>query len=357
MQNKMAYAARRSTRIALFGTLVLVSLSSMAIAQRAPAGNFPTLSRFEFPTQWIGGAPMTVESLRGKAVFLYFYEEGCPKCKGRWPTLMTAAAEHAEDPIVFLAVNSGTSPQEVAAYARSVQLNWPVLVDSDRSFERLCNVGEISLQNVMQVAYIKADGQLARGQWNNLEGTIKSALKGAKWSVNPAEIPPELKPVWHSLEFSQYGQAAPALTKALKSPKPTIKAGAEKLAATVNEKIERDLEVAAKSASENRKGEAYDKYGAIAQQYAGYPAAEPATARRRELAKDPALKKEMAGMKQLEKQRLLLDSPKPIIRERARAAIQKLIDAQPDSAVAQQGRKLLASSGTEAPDDREAKKP
>jgi len=325
------------------------SAPCLAVAQPPPAGDFPPLSRFEFPTQWIGSEPTSVASLRGKGVFLYFYEEDCPKCKKRWPELMAAAQEHAQDPIVFLAVNSGTAPQEVAAYARSVQLNWPVLVDSDRTFERLCNVGEISLQNVMQVAYITADGQLKRGQWKDIESTIKSALKGAKWNVDPAEVPPELRPAWRSLEFSKYSQAAPMLTKALKSSKPAIKTGAEKLSATVEERIERDLQAANKSADENHKLDAYQAYGEIAAEFAGYPAAEPAAARRRELAKDPAVKKELSALKQLEKLRPMLDSPKPAARERARVAIQKLIDSQPDSGVAQQARKLLGP-----PDQEEA---
>ncbi|HEY2841481.1 MAG TPA: TlpA disulfide reductase family protein [Pirellulales bacterium] len=331
--------------------------AALALAQAPPDGKLPTLSRFEFPNQWVGSDPMTVASLRGKGVFLYFFEENCGKCKSKWPELMAIAAKHEDEPIVFLAVNSGTSPQEMAAYKNSVQLEWPVLVDSDRSFERLCDVGEISLQNVMQVATIKADGQLSRARWDDIEGSIQSALKGAKWNVDPEEIPEDLKPVWRNLEFSNYADAASALNKALKSPKPALKAAAEKLAAPVNEKIAKDLAAAAKAASENRPSEAYDMYGAVAEQFAGFPAAEPATLRRKEISKDPAFKKELLGLKQLEKQRPLLDSPKPAVRDRARVAIQKMIDAQPEGAVAQAGRKLLGPPGPDAPTKREAAKP
>lgn len=339
---------KRMLRAALFVSILSTS-AAITRAQAPPDGKLPTLSRFELPTQWIGGEPMTVADLRGKGVFLYFFEETCGKCKAKWPSLMETAAKHADEPIVFLAVNSGTSPQQVAAYTRTVQLDWPVLVDTDRSFERLCDVGEISLQNVMQVAYIKADGQVTRGRWDDIEGSIQMALKGAKWNVDPADVPEDLKPVWRNLEFGKYLDAAQPLSKALKSPKPALKAAAEKLVAPVNERITEQLEAATKSASENRKSEAYEKYGEIAAQFAGYPAAEPATARRKELAKDPELKKEMVALKQFEKQKALLDSPKPAVRERARAAIQKMIDAQPDGYVAQQGRKLLGPPGAAPP--------
>ena len=175
------------------------------------------------------------------------------------------------------------------------------------------------------------------------------ALKGAKWNVDPEEIPEDLKPAWRDLEFSKYVDAAQPLNKALKSSKPAIKTAAEKLVAPVNEKITQDLEAAAKSAGENRKSEAYEKYGEIAEQFAGYPAADSATLRRKEIAKDPAFKKELVAWKQLEKQQALLESPKPAVRDRARAAIQKMIDAQPDSAVAQQGRRLLGPPGGDPP--------
>jgi thiol-disulfide isomerase/thioredoxin len=349
MRNDSFCATLRWAIFALSLVGFVSSSTAPVHAQAAADGKLPTLSRFELPKQSVGGEPMTVVSLRGKGVFLYFYEENCGKCKAKWPELMEIAAKHADEPIVFLAVNSGTSPQEVAAYTRSVQLDWPVLVDTDRTFERLCDVGEISLQNVMQVAYIKADGQLTRGRWSDIEGSIQLALKGAKWNVDPAGVPEDLKPAWRDLEFGKYTDAAQTLNKATKSSKPAIRTAAEKLVASVNDKITQELEAAAKAADENRKSEAYEQYGEIAAQFAGYPAAEPANVRRKEIAKDPTFKKELVALKQLDKQKALLESPKQAVRDRARAAIQKMIDAQPDSAVAQQGRKLLGPPGGEPP--------
>jgi thiol-disulfide isomerase/thioredoxin len=341
MRNLFVCAAWRSVG-APFVLAGLFVLSAAPARAQAPAKDkLPALAGFEFPSQWVGGEPMTVASLRGKGVFLYFYEETCGKCKAKWPSLMEIAAKHAEEPIVFLAVNSGTSPQEVGAYTRAVELDWPVLVDTDRSFERLCDVGEISLQNVMQVVTIKADGQMTRGRWDDIEGSIQLALKGAKWNVDPAEIPDDLKPVWRDLEFAKFADAAQPLAKALKSSKPATKAAAEKLVAPVNERITAALDAAAKAVSEDRKSDAYEAYGEIAEQFAGYPAADPATARGKELAKDPDLKKEMVALKQLEKQKGLLDSPKQAVRDRARVAIQKMIDAHPNGAMAARGRKLL----------------
>ncbi len=99
----------------------------------------------EFPATWVNSDPISLESLRGKAVFLYFYEESCPKCRARWPSLMDKAREYADEPILFVAVNSGSSKQSVEAYAHSVDLTWPIIVDQDRSFEHKADILEISL--------------------------------------------------------------------------------------------------------------------------------------------------------------------------------------------------------------------
>ena len=46
----------------------------------------------QFPATWVNSDPISLESLRGKAVFLYFFEETCPKCRDRWPSLILKIA-------------------------------------------------------------------------------------------------------------------------------------------------------------------------------------------------------------------------------------------------------------------------
>jgi thiol-disulfide isomerase/thioredoxin len=298
-------------------------------------------AKLEFPSVWVNSDPVSLESLRGKAVFLYFYEETCGKCKSKWPSVIETANKYEDEPIVFIAVNSGTSKAEVEQYAQSVQLPWPVIVDADRSFERKCDVGEISLQNITQFSYVTADGELARGDWSDMDGTIHRALEGAKWNVDPAKIPGDLRSLWRNLEFSHFADSRATLAKALASRKPDIKKAAKTLSDSVDQRIQRDLASADKSKEEGHRLVAYQRYGAIAETFPGYPAAAPAVAARRELAKDPALKKEIAALKQFEKQRDLAASPKPAVRDKALAAIQRIVDEQPDSEAARLGQEVL----------------
>jgi len=335
-------------RTALFASYLAAWGASAGMLPLAAAQDPPTArsdgqigAKLEFPRVWVNSDPVSLESLRGKAVFLYFYEETCPSCKGKWPSIIETASKYEDEPIVFIAVNSGTSKAAVEQYAQSVQLPWPVIVDTDRSFERKCDVGEISLQNTMQSSYVTAGGELARGDWSDMDGTIHRALEGAKWNVDPARIPADLRPLWRNLEFSHFADSRAALAKVLASRKPDIKKAAQALSDSVDQRIEHDLATADESKEEGHKLVAYERYGAIAEKFAGYPAAAPAVAARRELAKDPALKKEIAALKQFEKQRDLTASPKPAVRDKALAVIQRIVDEQPDSEAARLGRELL----------------
>lgn len=317
----------------------MAALPVLAIAQDASSPDPPSI---EFPDTWIGGDGVQVEHLRGKAALLYFYEEGCPKCKDRWPGLMELAGRYEHQPIVFIAVNSGTPAPQVAAYARSVGLTWPVIVDLDRSFEQACGVGEISLQNIVQVAYLTPDGEIRRGSWSRMEETIERALEGAAWHVDPQDVPPELWPVWRSIEFGQYAPVAQALARARSSRQPDIKETAEKLTDVVGVQAG-DALSAAESEAQQSKYRAHAQYATITDRFAGYPAADEANTAARRLMRDAEYRQELSALRQLEKQAANLNSPREAIRQRAIAAIERIIDEQPpESEPARVGRALLA---------------
>jgi thiol-disulfide isomerase/thioredoxin len=293
-----------------------------------------------FPTDWVGGTPLTAEALRGKAALFYFYEEQCPGCKAKWPQILEAARAYQDQPILFIAVNSGTSRVDVEQYVREVGLDWPVIVDTDRSFEAACGIAEVNLQNIHQVAFLNAQGQVLHGSFSDLPGTATKALAGAKWNVDPSEIPDELKPAWRSLEFGEYAAVSADLMKAKTSRKANLKEAALKLLESVDAQIQTELTAAAAEPTPYR---AVEHYAAIATRFAGYPAADKAVSARRELTKKPAYKKELASIKLFEKQRQLAASDKPAVRERALAALRKLAADAPDSEAGRRAQELIDS--------------
>jgi thiol-disulfide isomerase/thioredoxin len=273
-------------------------------------------------------------------VLLYFFEVSCPKCKRKWPGLMKLAAQHRDDPIAFVAVNSGTPAPMIQRYASSVRLNWPIMLDLDRSFERLADIGEISLENITQICYLTADGELKRGRWSDVDGTIERALEGASWKIDPVEIPDELRGAWRNIEFANYAAAARTVTKALGSGKSEIRSAARKLVDVVDLQARADLDAAESEAAQSVY-RAYVQYGGIIEQYAGFSAAQEAAAKRRTLTRDPQLRKELVAIMAIGKQRPLMASPLAAVRGRAVAAVKKIIDQNPDSEAARIGRDLL----------------
>ena len=76
---------------------------------------------------WIKTPPLTSRGLRGKGVVLYFFEESCPDCNKLWPSLLATSKKFADQPVIFIAVNSGNTKQSLQEYLNSVHCDWPAI--------------------------------------------------------------------------------------------------------------------------------------------------------------------------------------------------------------------------------------
>ena len=143
--------------------------------------------------------------------------------------MLAVANAFASKPIVFVAVNSGTDPQALKSYVRKHEIPFPVLGDYDRSFERELGVNEISLNNILSIQLLKADGQVVAGDWRDMEKSATAALEGADWNVSPKGMPKALQPAWRSIETGEFAKAAEAVTASLTSKEPKVEAAAKRL--------------------------------------------------------------------------------------------------------------------------------
>ena len=302
-------------------SLALLVTTTLALATSAAAQE----SKLQLPTDpslWINGAPINLESLRGKAVVLYFFEESCVQCREKWPELAALTQHVADKPVIFLAVSSGTQRGEMEQYARRWNVPWPIILDPLRQLEKQADVGEISLQNIIQHAYVKADGSLHRGQWNDAAGTVTRALAGAAWRVEPADVPPTLKATWQALEMGNFAAAAPGIKKAVNDRKPDVKAAGEKLQAAAEESLTKDI-AAARNA--NSKWDTYKALRAITERYKGFELPEDVKDEGRMLHADAEIKRELAAMNALETLQKGLQSNSPSVRKRNAERFDKLI--------------------------------
>jgi len=293
------------------------------------------------PAMWVNSAPISLEALKGKSALLWFYEEDCPRCRGKWPEMIGLSKKFEGRPIVFIGVNSGNLRPNVQNYLREVSVPWPTIADPTRQFEKLCGVPEISLQNIYQVRTIGPDGRLQQASFDNLAGAAEAALVGAKWNIDPASIPAPLKPAWTAVEFGDYAAGAALIKKSLNANKLEIKQGAAILQEYVDQQIDQGLAAAQAVTAMGDPWKAYSAYHRLTTQFAGYSLPGEVTSQLKQLAANDDVKKELARQKQLQGAKKSLTSTSRAGRVGAINRLKKLVQEAPESDAGKQAGELL----------------
>ena len=279
-------------------TLFFFALVSSA-AQAAPPA---------FTGTWVNSAPMKSEALGGKVVVMYFYEEGCPSCRAKWPGLIEASNQFKEEPVVFIAVNSGNDPKAVESYLKSVNCDWAGLADTDRNFEKSAGVPTISLQNIYQARIITPGGRIVQANPGDLASAVKTYLPQAAWKVDPKIVPDSLKTAWKALEFGDYATAMATVKRTINSRDEKTRTAAQAMDQAITADIEALMAQAAKAESSGLKWEAYKSYELAATNFRGHPKATDAIAAIRRLAADKELKNEIRAMAMLQRAKSMMQS-------------------------------------------------
>ena len=315
---------------------LIACLGMIAVARADQAPPFPT-----DPNAWINSGPLSVSGLKGKGIVLYFFEEDCPKCRARWPELIEAAKMMEGKPVVFIAVNSGSPRGKIQGYVQQVKLPWPVLVDTSRDFEKACGLFPIiSLQNIHQFRYIKADGEIQPGFTDDLAVTADKTVEGAAWKVDPESIPDALKAAWWAVETGSYKGIGATLKKSNSSSKKDVKEAAAKLMEVVQKDID-DLMVKVKEAQDGSNSyRAFELLTELTEQFIGFELPKEAATLKKELSKDSKVKAGQTAAKNLELARKQMASGNPGLMSKAKTTLEKIVADFPDTNLALQAKGL-----------------
>ena len=252
------------------------------------------------PAMWLNSPPLTSDTLKGKGVVLWFYEEQCPNCRKKWPEMYAVAKKFEGEPVVFIAINSGNPRDEVEQYAKGVSLPWPVIVDPTREFEKQWLDNEISLQNIHQLRLILPSGRQEVANWNDFEGGVQKAAEGATWKIDPKTIPVAFQPTWRLVEMGKYSAAAAMVKKGLTTKNDEVKEAATRINSFVQEELKAAAERAGKLREAGDAWGAYRAYSELAAGFAGYDLPPEILAAQKELAADPKVKQQLSAAKTLE---------------------------------------------------------
>ncbi|TWU59395.1 Thiol-disulfide oxidoreductase ResA [Rubripirellula tenax] len=325
----------------LFSLAVLIS-AIQGIPQRVALGQDekPGLRLPSDPRAWINSSPISVDAMRGKAIVLYFFEEGCPRCREKWPDILAAAQANQKEPVMLIAVNSGSSPEQVARYVKQQRIHVPVIMDVDRSLERMAGVNEVSLQNIWQARVIDPDGKVRRADGGDIPGTLQAASAGASWNVDPSDIPSEVMDTWRQVEFGDYASASKMVTRLTRDRRPAAKAAGEKLMSYVQQKID-TLAADAKQAEQSEDPwHAFQVYETLKGQFAGYSLPESVEQNWSKLKNDESVQTQLDAMKlwQIAQKSIQSGRTTPA---RVNAMMEKIIEKYPGTEAATSAQEVL----------------
>lgn len=90
-----------------------------------------------FRAESLSGAPASLQSFRGKIVVLNLWASWCPPCRAEMPDLQRLYRTYKNRNVVVLGVNQGESAQRAGDFARSLQIDFPILLDQSQQYGRV----------------------------------------------------------------------------------------------------------------------------------------------------------------------------------------------------------------------------
>ena len=321
---------------------LVLAMSSLPMAATARADELPPFP--SDPAHWINTGPLTGNGLKGKGIVLWFFEEECPRCRERWPGLIESAKKFEGQPVVFIAVNSGSGRSTIEDYVRQVKCPWPVLVDPTRAFEKACGVKEINLQNIYQMKYAQPDGTLRTGNFSDMAETANKALVDAKWKLDPTEVPDSLKSTWLAIETGNYKGLAIPLRKSQAAGKAEAKEAARKLMEIVQQELDDQVAAIKAAQAAGNTWTAYQLCNQLSVRFASFDLPKDAAALKKDLMKDPQVRAGQAALKSLDGARKLLSSGNPVLQKKAVASLEQVETDFPDTDLSRLARSLIDSA-------------
>lgn len=292
------------------------------------------------PAFWINSPPISNEMLAGKAAVLFFFDAQDRGVTDGWQRLLFTAQKFEGTPLLFIGVSSGSPRAQLEGYVKRNKIPWPVISDSDRSFENQFGI-RVSPQETRQLRLLMPDGKFKTAEVNNIEGAATDALRDAKWKieVEPKDVPPALLPTWLAIEFGKYPDAAQTLKKNLNG-KGEVKDFAVRLNQFVLDDLTAQLDAGKKSLEEGKKWDAFKRFSAIPVKFKGFAVPAEVNSHLKELTADEAIKEEQGAMRQLDLA-IQAASRSPTARKGALKQLEKLVKDHPDTEAAAEAQKLI----------------
>jgi len=179
--------------IVLVVVAIVVSLMSLvgvytsrrvakSAAAPAPAANSTSQPAKDFSLQSLDGKTVHLSDYKGEGVLLNFWATDCAPCQIETPWLVELQQQYGPQGLQILGVDAydGGSQKDVAAFAKKMAIDYPILVGKDSEIDAVANsYGGIAF--LPQTFVINRDGKivgriLGLESKSEIENEIKRAL-------------------------------------------------------------------------------------------------------------------------------------------------------------------------------------
>lgn len=143
--------------IAASAALYYKNSESAASSGAGPASLAGSLAP-SFPVRRFDGRRDTLEHYRGKLVVMNLWASWCPPCRAEMPDLQRLSTRYGNKGLVVLGVDEGESAQNAEAFARSLGITFPILLDQDQRYGRV-----YSALGLPTTIIVRPSGVIARG--------------------------------------------------------------------------------------------------------------------------------------------------------------------------------------------------
>ncbi|MDQ6825980.1 MAG: TlpA family protein disulfide reductase [Candidatus Eremiobacteraeota bacterium] len=111
-----------------------------------------------FPLKRFDGRLDALDRYRGKLVIMNLWASWCPPCRAEMPDLQRLAQRYGGRGLVVLGVDEGESSAGAREFARSLGIDFPILLDQEQRYGRV-----YAVLGLPTTIIIRPNGTVARG--------------------------------------------------------------------------------------------------------------------------------------------------------------------------------------------------
>lgn len=144
--------------LVIAGAALLIAGWQLGLLDQPQAAVAPGAAMPDFSLPDFTGETHTLSQYRGRLVVLIFASHKCPFSAGADAQIAALAEQYREQEVTFLAIDShyDTAPEELAAYAASRHLPYPILKDTGNQY-----ADKVGAKRTPEIFIVDREGRLA----------------------------------------------------------------------------------------------------------------------------------------------------------------------------------------------------